>query len=96
LKDISEAKKPYAPPLLAENFENLPAACIIIAEYDPLRDEGEACAKRFSDAGVEVYTKRYDGVIHGFFRMQDMLEEAQSALALICEKLMDAFYKNLN
>lgn len=94
LKDISEAKKAYASPLLAKSFENLPAACIITAEYDPLRDEGEAYAKCLLDAGVEVYTRRYDGVIHGFFRMQDLLEEAQNALSLICEKLTDAFYKS--
>lgn len=93
LEDISEAKKPYASPLLAANFENLPAACVITAEYDPLRDEGEAYARHLSDAGVEVYVKRYDGVIHGFFRMQNLLEEARNALSLICERLTDAFFK---
>lgn len=81
-----------ASPLLAESFENLPAACIITAEYDPLRDEGEAYAARLSEAGVEVCTKRYDGIIHGFFRMQGLLEEARSVLSLVCDKLSDAFY----
>jgi Esterase/lipase len=96
LEDISEANKPYASPLLAENFKSLPAACIITAEYDPLKDEGEAYAKCLSDAGVEVYTRRYDGVIHGFFRMQDLLEEARNALCLICERLTETFYKQNN
>ncbi len=42
-------------------------ACIITAEYNSLRDDGEAYAKRLSDIGVEVYFKRYDGIIHVFF-----------------------------
>lgn len=92
LRDIIDAKKPMASPLLAESFENLPAACIITAEYDPLRDEGEAYAARLSEAGVEVCTKRYDGIIHGFFRMQGLLQEARSVLSLVCDKLSDAFY----
>ena len=93
LRDLSEAKKTMASPLLAESFESLPAACIITAEYDPLRDEGEAYAKRLSDAGVEVYLKRYDGIIHGFFHMQGTMEEAQDALSLICTKLAEVFNK---
>lgn len=91
LNDLSEAKSPMASPLLAENFNKLPNACIITSEYDPLRDEGELYAKRLSEAGVDVCLKRYDGIIHGFFNMQRTLEEARDALDLVCKKLSEAF-----
>lgn len=93
LNDSSEAKDPLASPLLATNFKDLPAALIVTCEYDPLRDEGEQYAKNLSEAGVEVCLKRYDGIIHGFFNMQRMLEEARDALDLICTKLGEAFNK---
>ena len=93
LNDISEAKKPLASPLLADNFATLPPACIITSEYDPLRDEGENYAERLSAAGVKVCLKRYDGIIHGFFNMQSTLEEARDALALVCTKLREALSK---
>jgi acetyl esterase len=91
LNDLSEAKNPVASPLLAENFKDLPAACIITSEYDPLRDEGEHYAKNLTEAGVDVCLKRYDGIIHGFFNMQRTLQEARDALALVCTKLAEAF-----
>lgn len=91
LNDLSEAKNPMASPLLAENFENLPNACIITSEYDPLRDEGEHYARNLSDAGADVCLKRYDGIIHGFFNMQRTLPEAREALDLVCTKLKEAF-----
>ncbi len=93
LRDLKEAKNPLASPLLADNLEGLPAACIITSEYDILRDEGEHYAKRLSESGVEVCLKRYDGIIHGFFNMQTLLEEARDALALVCTKLNEAFNK---
>lgn len=93
LRDLSDANNPMASPLLADNVEGLPAACIITSEYDPLRDEGEHYAQSLTGAGVEVCLKRYDGIIHGFFNMQRTLEEARDALALICSKLSEAFRK---
>jgi acetyl esterase len=91
LNDLSEAKNPYASPLLSENFKDLPAACIITSEYDPLRDEGELYAKRLEESGTDVCLKRYDGIIHGFFNMQKTLEEAREALSLVCTQLNGAF-----
>lgn len=92
LNEPSEAKTPLASPLLTDNFTGLPAACIITSEYDPLRDEGELYGERLSAAGVKVCLKRYDGIIHGFFNMQQTLEEARDALSLVCSELKEAFH----
>ncbi|MCE3201734.1 alpha/beta hydrolase [Paenibacillus sonchi] len=95
LNEASEARSPLASPLLAEYLGELPPACMITSEYDPLRDEGEMYAQRLIAAGVDVCLKRYNGVIHGFFNMQETLEEAQDALALVCAMLAEAFGKEL-
>jgi len=55
-------------------------ALVITAEYDPLRDEGEAYGARLEAAGVDVTVSRYDSVIHGFFSMGDMVPEGKAAI----------------
>ena len=69
-------------------------ALVITAEYDPLRDEGEAYAKRLSEAGVATTATRYDGVIHGFFSMRDSVDKAQQAVDESSAALRNAFAKS--
>ena len=77
----ADAANPYACPERAKSLAGLPPALVITAEFDPLRDEGEAYAARLREAGVATVLKRYDGVTHGFFGMPSVIEKSRVAIA---------------
>ena len=85
------ALEPYASPLRATSHEGLPPAVILTAEYDPLRDEGEAYGEALRSAGNSVTIKRYDGMTHVFFQLGAMLEEGRQAMAETAAALRLAF-----
>jgi acetyl esterase len=67
IRNDEDAKNVHVAPILEEDLRNLPPAYVLTAEFDVLRDEGEAYAERLKEAGVTVETSREEGLIHGFF-----------------------------
>lgn len=68
-RNEEDRKNPYLAPILAENLENQPDTLVITAEYDPLRDEGEAYGKKLEEAGNRVEIHRIANALHGFFAL---------------------------
>ena len=88
-----DVKHPYVSPLYAEDLSKLPPAFIVTGEFDPQRDEGEAYAAKLEQAGVTVVSKRYKGMIHGFFQMAGVLDAGKELIAETAAVLKDAFAK---
>lgn len=65
LPGLAERESPYASPLRADDLSGLPAAHVVTAEFDPLRDSGEAYARRLQEAGVRTTLHRFRGQTHG-------------------------------
>ncbi|WP_299106282.1 alpha/beta hydrolase [uncultured Tenacibaculum sp.] len=75
---------PTVAPLKAslEELQDLPQTLLITAEYDVLRDEGEAYAKKLRTAGVPVISTRYGGTIHDFIVLNPLRETVASKAAV--------------
>ena len=74
-------------PLYANDLSGLPPALIIVAEYDTLRDEGNAYAERLKAANVPTVCSCYAGMIHGFQQMGGLVADARVALTEIARTL---------
>ena len=87
----SDARDPAISPLRAGDLHGVARALVITAEYDPLRDEGEAYAAALGAAGVDVSLTRYDGMIHAFFGLGAALDAGNEAVAEVGAALRRAF-----
>jgi acetyl esterase len=81
LQDVGQADDPLASPLRAERLAGMPPTTLMTAEFDPLRDEGEAMAECLREAGIPVRLLRCEGMIHGFISMTPFVEGAARALS---------------
>ena len=79
---------PRASPALGD-LRGLPTALIYTAQYDPLRDDGNAYAEALSAAGVKVVHRCFEGLVHGFFALGPLSQAAAGAVERVCEDLRD-------
>lgn len=77
--DRARWREPMCSPLFADDVSGLAPAMVMVAEFDPLRDEGVAYAESLRAAGVPVDLRRYP-TVHGFFNMAGALPLARVAL----------------
>jgi len=68
-------------PLIADDLSKLPPAFVLVAGFDPLRDEGVDYAKRLIEAGNRVRLANYEGMVHGFYLMGAAIDAAKRAHA---------------
>lgn len=87
----ADAEHPYASPCRAKRFDGLPPTFVQTAEYDMLRDEGEAFAKYLRGAGVPVQLTRCPGMNHGFWRWWSLLDEPTEHVEEACRWLNQTF-----
>jgi acetyl esterase len=89
LPDAEAGRDPLASPLHADDLAGLPPAVIATAEFDPLRDDGDAYAEALVAAGVRVIHRRFDGLVHGFFGLGPFSAMADAAIRQVCADLRE-------
>lgn len=83
VKDKEDLKNPYVAPLLATDCKDQPDTLIITAEFDLLRDEGEAYGEKLKEAGNLVEIHRIEGAVHGFFSLPPLFPEVKECYNII-------------
>ena len=84
-----DKKNKYFAPLRERDFSNQPKTLILTAEYDPLRDEGEAYGKRLANAGNEVEIHRIKDALHGYFALGIKYYHVQESFEIINQFLRE-------
>ena len=88
--DRADAADLEVSPLRAPDVAATAPALVVTAEYDPLRDEGEAYAAKLRDAGVDVEHRRAAGMVHGFLRMPGVIDRANEEIDRVAARLREA------
>ena len=90
--DASRHREELASPLFSPDalFRDLPPALIITAQYDPLRDEGEAYGARMIENGSSASIVRFNGQFHSFFGMHQLMDDAENAHIIAANALRKA------
>jgi acetyl esterase len=89
LPDPHERAHPWAAPLRAQDLSGLPATVLVVADLDPLRDEGLAYAARLAECGVPVRLRHVPGLVHGFLRFTARVDAAAAEAHSIAADLRD-------
>lgn len=77
----------YAAPMLAQSFSGLPPAVMVVAECDPLVSDSSSYAEHLTAAGVEVTSRTFQGMNHGFVTICAVTPRAHEALDWMAEKI---------
>ncbi len=88
--DPARRSEPYCAPAKAQSLVGLPPALVMTAEFDPLRDDGNAYAERLQSSGVPTRLSCYLGAVHGFVGMGAFSALAREAMREACEALSQA------
>jgi len=89
--DMDRRASPDVAPLRAPDLAGLPPTVLITAEFDPLRDEGEAYAARLVAAGVTVSFRRFRRQPHGFFQLTNILDASDRAIDFLAAGMVQLF-----
>ncbi len=97
LRNREDRNSPYVAPLLAQDLSGQPRTLIITAQYDPLRDEGEAYGRKLMEFGVDTQIYRMKDALHGFFTLPKHFVHVKRSYELINRFLdnIDMDSKNL-
>lgn len=85
----ADRQNPYFAPILAEDLSQQPRTLIITAEFDPLRDEGEAFGRKLLEAGNEAEIHRLSDALHGFFALGINYRSVEESYAIINQFLKE-------
>jgi acetyl esterase len=87
IPDHADRLDPRASPMLRPSLKGLPPALVIAAEFDPLVDENETYAARLTEAGVRCEYVCFPGMVHPFFTLGGVVDDAAKAEDLIARAL---------
>lgn len=89
--DVSQRDDPEVSPLREPELARVAPAIVVLDEYDPLRDEGNAYVRRLREAGVGVTLHFYKDMPHAFFQFVNIFERADEAVAQVGEDVKASF-----